>query len=76
MSAPRQLDSDVPGSIDLKGQTAVRLLLAVLFLAIYWAVAGPVGHVVLRIYKKTHWSWWIFSRRWWRHRAWRSRRFQ
>jgi hypothetical protein len=56
-----QLDSDVTGAIDLKGETAVRLLLAVFFLAIYWALAGPVGHVILRAYKKTHWSWWIFG---------------
>jgi len=55
------LDNDIPVAIDLKGQTALRLALAFLFLAVYWALAGPVGHVVLRTYKRTHWSWWVFG---------------
>ncbi len=55
------LDMDVASAIDLKSKTVVRLLLAVFFLAVYWLIAGPVGHIVLRIYKKVHWSWWIFG---------------
>ena len=32
-----------------------------LFLAVYWLAAGPVGYLVLRYYKVIHWSWWIFG---------------
>jgi hypothetical protein len=41
--------------------TAVRMLVALLFLAVYWMLAGPVGYLALRQYKLTHWSWWVFG---------------
>jgi len=55
------LDSGVAGAIDFTRQTAVRLLLAFGFLAVYWCLAGPVSHLVLRHYHVAHWSWWIFG---------------
>jgi hypothetical protein len=51
----------VPEGIDVKDVTAVRILVALLFLAVYWLVAGPVGHLVMRQYRVVHWSWWIFG---------------
>ena len=55
------LGRNIPGDLDTKEETQIRILLAVLFLGIYWAVAGPVGHAALKYYKRTHWSWWAFS---------------
>ncbi len=47
--------------IDVTEVTQVRVLVAVLFLAIYWLAAGPIGYVVLRAYGVVHWSWWVFG---------------
>ena len=41
--------------------TSTRILVAILFLAVYWFLAGPVGHLVLRAYRVVHWSWWVFG---------------
>jgi hypothetical protein len=45
----------------VKKMTAIRILVALAFLALYWLLAGPLGHLVLRQYKVVHWSWWIFG---------------
>jgi hypothetical protein len=47
--------------IDVTEVTQVRLLVAVLFLAVYWLLAGPIGYLILRAYKVAHWSWWVFG---------------
>jgi hypothetical protein len=47
--------------IDVTEVTQLRLLVAVLFLAVYWLLAGPVGHLILRAYGVVHWSWWVFG---------------
>jgi hypothetical protein len=47
--------------IDVTEVTQVRVLVAVLFLAVYWLAAGPIGYVVLRAYGVVHWSWWVFG---------------
>lgn len=56
-----KLGEDIPRSVDVTEQTALRLLVAVLFLGLYWMAAGPIGHLILRYYKVVHWSWWIFG---------------
>ncbi len=55
------IGTDIPKAIDVSEVTAVRILVAVLFLAIYWLLAGPIGHLIMRNYKVVHWSWWIFG---------------
>jgi hypothetical protein len=55
------LDADVASSVDLTRQTALRLLLAMAFLAAYWVAAGPGGYGVLRWYHRTQLGWWIFG---------------
>ncbi len=56
-----QIGKSIPTAIDVSDVTMVRILVALLFLAIYWLVAGPVGYLILRQYKVVHWSWWIFG---------------
>ncbi len=56
-----ELGTKIPVSIDVSDITAVRFLVALVFLAFYWLAAGPIGHLVLRYYKVTHWSWWVFG---------------
>ncbi|HVT82916.1 MAG TPA: hypothetical protein VHM90_19925 [Phycisphaerae bacterium] len=58
---PFRLGTTIPQDVDVKDVTAVRILVAVLFLAIYWLLAGPIGHLILRHYRVVHWSWWIFG---------------
>lgn len=55
------LGGRIPAVIDVSEVTFVRLITAILFLAIYWLAAGPIGHLILRHYRVTHWSWWIFG---------------
>lgn len=59
--AHAKLDAAVPNGIDFSKATYQRLILAVLFLGLYWVVAGPGNFLVLRRYKLQHWSWWIFG---------------
>jgi hypothetical protein len=56
-----RLGKSISQDVDVKDVTIVRLLVAMAFLALYWLLAGPVGHLVLRQYKVVHWSWWIFG---------------
>ena len=56
-----QLGETIERDVDVKEVTAIRILVALAFLAVYWLVAGPLGHLVLRQYKIVHWSWWIFG---------------
>ncbi|HVX85653.1 MAG TPA: hypothetical protein VH253_12800 [Phycisphaerae bacterium] len=56
-----QVDKGMSGLIDVTEVTQVRLLVAVLFLAVYWLLAGPIGYLILRAYKVVHWSWWVFG---------------
>jgi hypothetical protein len=51
----------LPSLIDVTEVTMSRLLVALLFLAVYWLFAGPVGHLLLRYYRVVHWSWWVFG---------------
>jgi hypothetical protein len=55
------LGDEFPKLVDVTDVTAVRLLVAVLFLGLYWMAAGPVGHLILRYYRVVHWSWWVFG---------------
>jgi hypothetical protein len=55
------IGDDIPSLVDVAEATQVRLLVAVLFLGLYWLIAGPIGHLILRAYKIVHWSWWIFG---------------
>jgi hypothetical protein len=56
-----KVGTDIDKKVDVSEVTAVRMLVALLFLALYWMLAGPVGYLVLRQYKLTHWSWWVFG---------------
>lgn len=56
-----KLDQNISSDVDLKSVTSWRLLLAVLFLGVYWIVAGPGMDILLRRYRRSHWSWWIFG---------------
>ncbi|MEI8196522.1 MAG: hypothetical protein WCI73_11485, partial [Phycisphaerae bacterium] len=56
-----QLDQGLSVSVDLTRQTGVRLLLAVLFLGLYWAAACPGADLILRRKGRATWSWWIFG---------------
>jgi hypothetical protein len=56
-----RIGDDLPKLVDVADVTQVRLLVAILFLGLYWLIAGPIGHLVLRAYKVVHWSWWIFG---------------
>lgn len=56
-----QLDQGISASIDLTRQTGLRLLLAVVFLGLYWAAAGPGADLILRKKGRSTWSWWIFG---------------
>ena len=58
---PIPVGQDLPATVDVTEVTAVRIFVAILFLAAYWLLAGPLGHLVLRFYKAVHWSWWIFG---------------
>jgi hypothetical protein len=60
-AAELHIGDDIPKLIDVSEATQVRLLVAVLFLGLYWLAAGPIGYVILRHYKVVHWSWWIFG---------------
>lgn len=60
-SAKIELGRNISAEVDVRDVTEVRVLVAVLFLALYWLIAGPLGHAVLRSYKVVHWSWWIFG---------------
>ncbi len=55
------IGDDIPRLVDVTETTRLDLLVAVLFLGVYWLAAGPIGHLVLRAYKVVHWSWWIFG---------------
>ncbi len=56
-----RLGEDIPLLVDVTEITEVRILIAILFLAVYWLAAGPVGYFILRWYKVVHWSWWVFG---------------
>jgi|GEM_PF-2364918 len=56
-----QTEDNLNEQVDVTEVTFVRLVLALLFLAVYWVVAGPGGHFALRYYQRTHWSWWVFG---------------
>lgn len=58
---PIKLGTAIPQDVDVKDVTVVRILVALAFLALYWLLAGPVGHMILRQYKVMQWSWWIFG---------------
>ncbi|MGN6370791.1 MAG: hypothetical protein ACTHN5_21260 [Phycisphaerae bacterium] len=60
---PNEIDlgHDIPQQIDVAEFTHLGIAVAVLFLGIYWLAAGPIGHLVLRMNKVVHWSWWIFG---------------
>ncbi len=51
----------ISAAVDVSDVTQVRVVIAVLFLAVYWLAAGPLGYLALRFYNRTHWSWWIFG---------------
>jgi hypothetical protein len=55
------VDEDLPASVDLSRQTSIRIVASLLFLGIYWLVAGPGSFLVLRVTKRIKWSWWIFG---------------
>jgi hypothetical protein len=59
--AIHRLGESIPADVDVSEQTAQRLIVAILFLAIYWLLAGPIGHLILRVYRVVHWSWWVFG---------------
>ncbi|HUO07684.1 MAG TPA: hypothetical protein VM008_05260 [Phycisphaerae bacterium] len=60
---PAELDlgANIPMQVDVTEFTERGVLVAVLFLLVYWLAAGPIGHLVLRMYKVVHWSWWVFG---------------
>jgi hypothetical protein len=60
---PREirLGGSIATDVDVTQQTHTFIITAVLFLGLYWLVAGPVGHLILRYYRVVHWSWWIFG---------------
>ncbi|MEI7766117.1 MAG: hypothetical protein WCJ97_01630 [Phycisphaerae bacterium] len=63
INAPQRvnLDEDLPASVDLSRQTSIRIVASLLFLGVYWIVAGPGSFLVLRMTKRIKWSWWIFG---------------
>ena len=62
-NSPRQIElgGDITSLVDVTEVTQVRILVSVLFLGLYWLLAGPIGHLILRHYRVGHWSWWIFG---------------
>jgi hypothetical protein len=56
-----RLGKDIDADVDVTEETLVRILVTLMFLAVYWMLAGPVGHLVLHRYKVVHWSWWVFG---------------